>query len=329
MTMLAPTLEAFFTDWLMQQRRASPNAVCAYRDSFRLLLAYLRDRTGKAPSRLTFGDLDVNAVTGFLAHLEGQRSASVRTRNARLAAVRAFFHFAALLHPERAALIQRVLAVPHQRTTRALVEHLSDAEVDALLASPDRSTRMGRRDHALLVLAVQTGLRVGELRALRRRDLVLAPGAHVRTTGKGRKQRCTPLTSTTVTVLSDWLRERNRGPDDLLFPGRGQGTLSADAVQRLVAKHAGAATVRCPTLQRKHVTPHVLRHTCVMRMIAAGIDQSVIALWLGHERVETTDIYIHVDLSIKEWALAMSVPQATTPRRYRAPDALLAFLEGL
>lgn len=330
MTTLAPTLEAFFTDRLMRQRRASPNTVAGYRDSFRLLLAYLQVSTGKSPSSLTFEDLDVDAIMGFLAHLEADRASSPRTCNARLAAIRAFFGFAALRHPEHAALIQRVLAIPHQRTTRALVKHLSNAEVDALLGAPDRSTRVGRRDHAILVLAIQTGLRVGELRRLRCGDVVAGSGAHVRTTGKGRKERCTPLTATTVAVLGGWLRESGGMADSPLFPGRcSDAFLSADAVQRLITKHVAGAATHCPSLKNARVTPHVLRHTCAMRLLAAGIDQSVIALWLGHERVETTDIYIHADLSIKERALAMTAPTSTTQRRYRVPDALLTFLEAL
>lgn len=329
MTTLAPTLEAFLTEALARQRRASPNTVAAYRDSFRLLLTYLQDHTGKAPSRLEFDDLDASAVTGFLTYLETDRSSSVRTRNARLAALRSFFRFAALRHPEHAGLIQRVLAIPHQRATRTLVAHLSSDEADAILASPDRSLPMGRRDYTVLVLAIQTGLRVGELRALRRRDLELGTGPHVRTIGKGRKERCIPLTSNTVKVLRNWLDERGGEPEDSLFPGRSHDLLSADALQRMVTKHATAASVRCSTLKDKRVTPHVLRHTCAMRMVTAGIDQSVIALWLGHEHLQTTDLYIHADLAIKERALALTAPLATSPGRYRASDELLAFLEGL
>lgn len=329
MTAIAPTLEAFFTDGLARQRRASPNTIAAYRDSFRLLLTYIHDHAGKTPSCLTFNDLDVETITRFLGHLETGRASSVRTRNARLAALRAFFRFAALRHPEHAALFQRVLAVPHQRATRTLIEHLNDNKVDALLASPDRSTRLGRRDHAvLLLIAIQTGLRVSELTNLQNRDVVPGPGAHVRTKGKGRKERCTPLTSTTLKVLNGWLRERGGQPDDPLFPGRAQA-LSVDAVQRLTAKHATTASARCPTLKNKVVSPHVLRHTCAMKMLAAGLDQSVIALWLGHEHVETTDIYIHADLTIKERALARTAPPATGPLRYQPPDKLLASLESL
>jgi site-specific recombinase XerD len=329
MTALAPSLEAFFTDRLAQQRRASAHTVAAYRDSFRLLLDYLQRRTGTAPSRLQFEDLDAEVITAFLVHLENDRANSIRTRNARLAALHSFFRFAALRHPEHAWLIQRVLAIPPKRAGKSIVAFLTDAEVEALLAAPDRTTRNGRRDHALLVLALQTGLRVSELTGLCCGDVKLGTGAHVRTCGKGRKDRCTPLIAQTAAVLGAWMREQDRQPTDRVFPGRGDGTLSSDAVQRMIAKHTATAAMRCPTLRGKRVAPHVLRHTAAMTLLAAGVDQTVIALWLGHERVETTDIYIHGDLTIKERAIARTAPPGTRPGRYKAPDALLAFLEAL
>ncbi len=329
MTALAPTLEAFFTDRLARQRRASAHTVAAYRDSFRLLLDYLQRRTGTAPSRLQFEDLDAEMITAFLTHLEDDRANSVRTRNARLAALHSFFRFAALRHPEHSWLIQRVLAIPQKRATKGIVPFLTEAEVEALLDAPDRSTRAGRRDHTLLVLALQTGLRVSELTGLCYGDVELGAGAHVRTCGKGRKDRCTPLIAQTAAVLNAWMRERYGQPDDPVFPGRGNGRLSSDAVQRMIAKHTAAAAMRCPTLRGKRVAPHVLRHTAAMTLLAAGVDQTVIALWLGHERVETTDVYIHGDLTIKERAIARTAPRGTRPGRYKPPDALLAFLEGL
>ncbi len=328
MTALAPTLEAFFTDRLAKQRQASAHTVAAYRDSFRLLLGYLQQHHGKAPSRLQFEDLDAEVITAFLVHLEHDRGNSVRTRNARLAALHSFFRFAALRHPEHAWLIQRVLAIPPKRALKATVAFLTDTEVEALLAAPDRTTRNGRRDHALLVLALQTGLRVSELTGLCCGDIELGVGPHVRTTGKGRKDRCTPLTAQTAAVVGAWICEQDGQPADPVFPGRG-GRLSSDAVQRMIAKHAATAATLCPTLRRKRVAPHVLRHTAAMTLLAAGVDQTVIALWLGHERVETTDIYIHGDLTIKERAIARTAPRGTRPGRYKAPDALLAFLEGL
>jgi site-specific recombinase XerD len=326
---LAPTLEAFFTERLLHQRQASPHTVAAYRDTFRLLLGYARQRTGKAPVQLDLRDLDAPLIAAFLEHLERDRGNSVRTRNARLAGVHSFFRFAAYRHPEHAALIQRVLDIPQKRSDRALVSFLSRPEVDALLAAPDRTTWIGRRDHALLLLAVETGLRLSELTQLTCRDVRLDDGAHVRCDGKGRKERCTPLNRQTIAVLRVWLRELQGRPDDLLFPRQHGGMLSPDAVQRLVAKYATTAASRCPSLRGKHITPHVLRHTCAMQLLHAGVDSSVIALWLGHESVETTQIYIHADLALKERALARIAPPDVTPGRYRAPDALLAFLDSL
>lgn len=329
MSALAPTLQGFFTERMLTQRRASPNTVASYRDTFRLLLAFTQRRTGKTPSKLDFEDLDAVLIGAFLEHLEVERHNSVRTRNTRLAAVRSLFAYAALRHPEHAALIQRVLAIPAKRTDRALVSFLTRDEVDALLAAPDRGTWTGRRDHALLLVAVQTGLRVTELTTLTCADIDLRTGSHLRCHGKGRKERITPLTTQACAVLRVWLAERRGEPCDPLFPSRRGGPLSRDAVALLVAKHAGVATQRCPSLGAKTVSPHVLRHTCAMSLLAVGVDTSVIALWLGHEGVETTQIYLHADLAIKERALARTAPADTKPGRYRAPDSLVAFLEAL
>jgi site-specific recombinase XerD len=326
---LAPTLEAFFTDRLARQRQASPRTVAAYRDTFRLLLAFVHEGSGKAPCRLDFADLDAIVIGDFLAHLETVRGNSVRTRNARLAAIHSFFHFAAFAHPEHAALIQRVLAIPHKRFERALVTFLDRPEVEALLTAPDRTTFIGRRDHTLLLLAVQTGLRLSELTGLRLQDIHLGSGPHLRCFGKGRKERITPLTRQSVTVLQTWLRELDGQPPDLLFPSRLGGRLSSDAVQRLVRNYTAAASCRQSSLNAKTVTPHVLRHTNAMQLLISGVDTSVIALWLGHESVQTTQIYLHADLSLKERALARTAPPLTKPGRYRPPDALLAFLTSL
>src|SRR2546426_2697931 len=282
MSSLAPTLEAFFTQRLIDQRRCSPKTVASYRDAWLLLVNFAHRELSKAPSELQIGDLDAPLVGAFLEYLEAERHNSVRTRNARLAAIHSLFAFAALRHPEHAAVIQRVLAIPAKRFDRALVSFLTVDELEALLASPDRGGWIGRRDHALLLLAVQTGLRVSELVALTCSDLSLATGAHVRCSGKGRKQRCTPLTSQAVATIGRWLQERAGSPDDPLFPSRRGGPLSTDAVEWLIAKYAAAAAERCPSLRAKHVTPHVLRHSCAMALRAAGVDISVIALWLGH-----------------------------------------------
>jgi len=329
MSDLAPTLQGFFTERLLTQRRASPNTVTSYRDTFRLLLNFATARTGKAPSKLQLEDLDAVLIGSFLQHLETDRHNSVRTRNTRLAAVHSLFAYAALHHPEHAALIQRVLAIPAKRTDRQLVSFLTHDEVDALLAAPDRDTWIGRRDHALLLIAVQTGLRVTELTYLTRADVDLGTGAHVRCHGKGRKERITPLTTQACGVLRVWLAERGGEPGDPLFPSRRRGPLSRDAVALLVAKHAAAASQRCPSLGGKTVSPHVLRHTCAMSLLAVGVDTSVIALWLGHEGIETTQIYLHADLAIKERALARTAPASIKPGRYRPPDTLLAYLDAL
>ncbi len=329
MSALAPRLEAFFTERLGRQLQASPHTVAAYRDTFRLLLRFASSRSGKEPSELDFVDIIAEEVGAFLEHLEHERHNAVVTRNARLAAIRSFFRFAAYYEPAHADLIARVLAIPEKRTRRTVVSFLTPAEVEALLHSPDRSTWHGRRDHALLVTACQTGLRVGELRGLLNRAVELGTGAHVRVHGKGRKDRCTPLTAHTVAVLGVWMRERQGEPDDALFPTITGKALSHDAVSDLVAKHAARAEARCPTLSAKRVTPHVLRHSSAMALLAAGVDTSVIALWLGHEHVQTTQIYLHGDLSIKERALARTASPGTPPGRYRPPDKLLAFLEAL
>ena len=329
MSRLAPTLEAFFIERLANQRHASVNTIAAYRDAWRLLLRYAQQRTGKQPRQLDLADLNAAFIADFLTHLEQERANSVRTRNARLAAIRSFFRYAALCHPEHSELIARVLAIPTKRADRAELSYLDQPEVDALLTAPDRHTWIGRRDHALIDVAVDTGLRVSELTGLRNCDVELGTGAHLTCTGKGRKRRSTPLRKQTASVLAVWMKERGGAPDDPLFPTRRGTRISCGAVQRLVAKHSATAAQRCPSLTSKHATPHVLRHTCAMSLLSHGVDTTVIALWLGHERVETTQIYLHADMSIKERALARTSPPATTPGRYRPSDSLLAFLDAL
>lgn len=329
MSALAPTLQAFFTDRLVRQRQASPQTIAAYRDTWRLLLVFAAQRTATPPSKLDIADLDAPLVGAFLDHLERDRGNSVRTRNARLAAIRSLFRYAALRHPEHAELIARVLAIPPKRFERSLVTFLTADEVNALLAAPDRTTPTGRRDHALLLLAVQTGLRVSELIGLRYADVHLGTGAHVSCSGKGRKQRITPLTGGTVGVLRVWLAERGGGPADPLFPTRTGTPLSRDAIERRLARYTAAAAAGCPSLRAKRVSAHVLRHTAAMRLLQAGVDTSVIALWLGHERLDTTQIYLHADLALKERALARTTPPDTKPERYRPSDTILAFLDGL
>jgi integrase/recombinase XerD len=319
---LAPTLQAFFTDRLVRQRGASPHTIAAYRDTMRLLLTFAQQRLSKQPSSLELADLDAPLIGEFLDHLQHERGNGVRTRNARLAAIHSLFKFAALRHPEHAALIQRVLAIPPKRFDKALITYLNPCDVEALLAAPDRLTRAGRRDHALLLLAVRTGLRVSELVSLTRANVHLGASSHVDCLGKGRKRRNTPLDKQTVAVLKAWLRERGGDNDDPLFPSRTGSRLSRDAVERLVTRHATTAGL-------KAVSPHVLRHTAAMQLLHAGADIAVIALWLGHEQTETTQIYLHADMTIKQRALDRTTPPNTRPGRYQPSDKILAFLDAL
>jgi integrase/recombinase XerD len=329
MTPLAPSLQAFFTERLLCQQRVSPNTIASYRDTFRLLLAFAQAQTGTRPARLQLDQLDATMIGAFLQHLETERGNSARTRNVRLAAIHSFFHYCALRHPEHAELIARVLAIPTKRSQKRIVTFLQPDELKALLDSPDRSTWAGRRDHALLLTATQTGLRISELIALTNTDVQLGTAAHLRTFGKGRKERVAPLTTQTVAVLKVWARERGGLPADPLFPTSTGQPLSRDAIERRLAKHLSAAQARCPTLRSKRVSMHTLRHTTAMMLLHAGIDTSTIALWLGHEQERTTHIYLHADLELKQRALDRATPPNGHPGRYHAPDRLLAFLENL
>lgn len=329
MSLIAPTLQGFFTERLVRQRQASPATVASYRDSLRLLIGFVADRTGKAPSVLGFDDIDAEVISAFLTHLENERGNMARTRNNRLAAIRALFRYAALRHPEHAELIARVLAIPQKRHDKAIVTFLTHDEAQALLAAPDPGRWEGRRDRALLALAVQTGLRLAELTSLNCGDLTLDAGAHLACTGKGRKQRVVPLTANTVAVMRTWTRERAGLAEDPLFCTRTGRRLSPDAVQRRVNLHVATAAGHCPSLAGKNVTPHVLRHTAAMALLQAGVDVSVIALWLGHEDIRSTQAYLHADLAIKERALARTNATSAKPGRFKPADPLLAFLEAL
>jgi site-specific recombinase XerD len=329
-TRLAGLLESFFTVRLLNQRQASAHTIASYRDTFKLLLRFAAERRGKAPSDLDLEDLDASFLGAFLHHLEQDRGNSPRTRNTRLAAIRSFFRFAAFEQPQHSALIQRVLALPAKRCERKPIDYLRRPEVEALLAAPDLHTWAGRRDRAMLLLAVQTGLRVSELIGLDCQDLLLEQEAfYVRCQGKGRKQRLTPLRRQAASVLGGWLRERAGRPCDPLFPNARGGRLSRDGVEHLLAKHVTTASEHCPSLRAKRVSPHVLRHTAAMDLLQHGVDRSVIALWLGHESVETTEVYLHADLRLKEEALARTSPVEIPPGRFRPDDRLLAFLESL
>jgi site-specific recombinase XerD len=326
---LAPVLERFFAQRLIQERRVSPHTICSYRDTFRLFLKFTQRRRHKPPSALAFEEIDAPLVVAFLDHLEKQRGVSVRSRNLRLTAIHSFFRYVALELPTHSAQIQRVLAVPSKRFTRTLVRFLTRPEVDALLAAPDRHTWFGRRDHAFIQMAVQTGLRLSEITAITRDDLVLQAGAHVRVIGKGRKERCTPLAKSTVAVLKAWLREPLRGDGRLLFPNAKGGRLTVHGVKYMLKKHAATASKVCPSLKGKRITVHLLRHTMALEMLQAGVDCAVIALWLGHESVETTQIYLEATLAMKEKALAKTEPLCGRPGRFRPGDQLLSFLNSL
>jgi site-specific recombinase XerD len=328
-TGLAPLLERFFTQRLMQQRQVSPHTISSYRDTFRLFLKFMQLRLHKPPSSLKFAEIDAPSIVAFLDHLEKQRGLSARSRNLRLSAIHSFFRYAAFEAPAHSAQIQRVLAIPSKRFTRTLVRFLSRPEVDALLAAPDQCTWFGRRDHVFLLVAVQTGLRLSEMTALKRGDVTLGTGAHVRVIGKGRKERCTPLAKSTVAVLKAWLREPQRGHEDVLFPNARGTRLSADGVHYLLTRHCEVASKVCPSLKHKRVTVHVLRHTMALDLLQEGVDRSVIALWLGHESVETTQIYLEATLTMKEQALAKTKPHESRPGRYRPGDQLLGFLNAL
>jgi site-specific recombinase XerD len=322
-------LERFFTQRLMQQRQASAHTIASYRDTFRMLLHFVQKRLRKAPSTLALEDIDAPLVAAFLEDLETTRGVAARTRNLRLTALHSFFRYASYEVPTHAAQIGRVLAIPAKKFTRALVPFLDRIEVDALLAAPDQRTWSGRRDHALMLLAVQTGLRLSELIGLHNDDLNLHTGSHVRVVGKGRKERCTPLSRATRTVMAAWLREPPRAPDQPVFPNARGGPLSPHGVHYLLAKHVKTASAQCPSLKRKRVSPHVLRHTTAMDLLQAGVEQSVIALWLGHESIETTQIYLDANLELKEKMLAKTTPPGGKTGLYRPDDTLLAFLSGL
>lgn len=325
-----PTLvEAYFTDRLTRQRQASPNTIASHRDTFRLLLGFAQRTLKKGPSQLTIEDLTPSFIGSFLDHLEKERGNAARTRNVRLAAIHSFFKFAALEEPRCIALAQRVLAIPNKRFKRKPIEFLTEEEIEALLAAPDQGSWGGFRDHTLLLLAVQTGLRVSELVGLRLSDVVLDTGAYVRCTGKGRKERCTPLRKDTVRALRAWLRRRRGEPSDTLFPSVRGGPLSRDGVEYLLAKHVTTAAKHCPTLKAKRISPHALRHSAAMSLLQHGVDRSVIALWLGHEQVQTTQAYLHADMQLKEQALNRTASVNGHLKRYRPDDELLAFLGGL
>lgn len=327
---VATLIERFFTERLMRQRDVSANTIASYRDTFRLLFMFAQARLRKSPSALTLADLDATFIGAFLTDLETKRGASAKTRNLRLTAIRSFFKFVSFEEPAHSELIQRVLAIPSKRHDKRQVHFLTRPEIETVLAAPDRTTWLGRRDHTLLLVAVQTGLRLSELTGLNRDAVHLGAGAHVRCVGKGRKERCTPLSTLAQRALQSWLKEPARRGATALFPNMHGGRLSADSMQSLLTKHVAVASASCPSLKSKRVSPHVLRHTAAMELLQAGVDCFVIALWLGHESIETTQTYLHAHLALKDAALAKLKPHERGKRtRFQPNDRLLAFLESL
>ena len=322
-------LQGFFTERLGTQLKASPNTIASYRDTFRLLLKYAADRLRRLPTELQVVDINADLVGQFLTEIESTRGNSARSRNTRLSAIRSFFKYVAVNEPQLLHHCQRVLAMPAKRHEKRAIDYLTRAEIEAVIAAPDPSTWHGRRDRALLVLTLQTGLRVSELINLSCGDIMLGTGAHVRCMGKGRKERATPIRKDSIKVLRDWLSERGGAYAGPMFISNRNGRLSRDAVEQIVRKHVLAAIRTCPSLKKKRVTPHVLRHSAAMQLLQNGVDRTVIALWLGHESVETTQMYIHADIQLKEKAMARTQPVKTPPGRYRPDDKLLAFLEAL
>jgi integrase/recombinase XerD len=326
---LAPLVQDFFAQHLLGYKRSSPQTVAAYRDTFRLLLAFLKQLRGREPSQLRLEDVDATAVLAFLDHLETDRKNSIRSRNVRLAAVRSFFRFVAFREPAHLALVGQVLALPIKREDKRLVGYLTRQEMEALLAAPDRAQRAGRRDHALLLTMYNTGARVSEIAAVRRSQVAFGNTTLIALHGKGRKDRTVPLWPKTGRILAAWFAELDSAPDSAAFPNARGGHLTRDGVRYILDQAVTVATPRCPSLRVKTISPHVLRHTTAMHLLQAGVDCSVIALWLGHESLETTHIYVEADLVTKEAALNKLTPPKTAVQRFKPDDALLAFLANL
>jgi site-specific recombinase XerD len=326
---LSVYLQRFFTERLGAQMKASPNTIASYRDTFRLLLRYAADQRKKGPTALQIADIDADLVADFLTDLEKTRGNAARSRNTRLAAIRSFFKYVAVNEPQLLHHCQRVLAMPAKRHVKRAIDYLDRDEIEAVIAAPDLATWHGRRDRVILVLTLQTGLRVTELITLTCGDIGLGSGAHVRCMGKGRKERATPIRKDSIKLLRDWQAERKGQTGDPLFISNRGTLLSRDAVEGIVRRHVETASKTCPSLRSKRVTPHVLRHSAAMQLLHGGVDRTVIALWLGHESVETTQMYIHADMRMKEKAIAKTRPVETKHGRYRPSDKLLSFLEAL
>lgn len=322
-------VQEFFQRRLLTERGASAHTIASYRDTFALLLAYAETRTGRTPSALSLADLDAPLVLDFLDHLEADRGNTPRTRNLRLTAIRSFMRYASLRAPDQMAVTERVLAISPKRFDRPVLDYLTREEVQALLAAPDRTSWSGRRDAILLSVLYNSGARVSELAGLRVADLLLDRGAALRLHGKGRKERVVPLWKSTATQLRRWLTQIDQGPTAPVFPSRAGAPLTRSGIAQRLAVTLTRAQARCPSLAGRCISPHTLRHTTAMHLLQAGVDITVIALWLGHEDTATTQIYLHADLQTKEAALRRLDDPRGRPVRYTVPDRLLGFLEAL
>ena len=322
-------LQEFFLERLVAQQNASPQTVAAYRDSFRLLLQFAHQHMGRAPECLELKDVDAPLVLAFLDHLERDRHNTIRSRNARLAAIRSFVHFAAFKEPAALPGIQRVLAIPMKRFDKPLLGFLSKDEIQAILDAPPSDRWTGQRDRIMFATLYNTGARVSELTGLRVTDVVLDGSACVHLHGKGRKARRVPLWRTTTTQLRQWLPRIDGRPDRPLFPSAVGGRLTRPAVTAWLRLAVQRAATQCPSLTNRRVSPHCVRHSTAMHMLQAGVDITVIALWLGHENPTTTHMYVEADLAMKERALQVVQPPRIKQTRYRPTDRVLAFLQGL
>lgn len=326
-TTISWLLEAFFINRLIREINVSSNTVSSYKDTFRILLTYASKQLKKAPSKIELTDLNAKFILEFLEYLENERGLCARSRNQKLAAIRSFFNYASFKVPESINLIQQVLCIPAKKYNKRLVQHLNNTEVKAILSAINQDTWLGRRDYALLITAVQTGLRVSELTSLIKSNVKLEARAYIQCTGKGRKERSTPLTSQTKNILKKWVKEIK---GEIFFPNINGEQLSSDSIQYLIKKYVAIAIPSCPSLQNKKISPHVLRHTTAMNLLTSGVDRSVIALWLGHESLETTQIYLDADLELKKKILKKTATLNTKPTsQFKATDSLLAFLKNL
>ena len=326
---IAPHVQAFFAEYLCQQRRLSPQTIISCRDTFRLLLTFLRDQTGVEPSAVRMADIDAPVVLRFLNYLEQDRGNSVRSRNIRLSAIRSFFRLVSLRDPDSLGIVTRVLAIPNKREDQKLIGYLTRPEIQALVVAPDQSKWVGRRDHALLLTLYNSGARVSEITMLKRDQAYFGDSTFLQLFGKGRKERTIPLWAETVQVLRAWFQELGEHTPNIAFPSVRGKSLSRDGVDYLLKRAVQRAVVDCPSLTTKKISPHIIRHTTAMHLLQAGVDIATIALWLGHESIETTHVYLQADLAMKEEALGKLDPIEGGWQRFQAEDPLLAFLASL